>query len=286
LTKSIPYFENLKIAFEKRNYMKKYLFILVLGLFTHSVSAQNEDYEIATDRPTASFSATTAPQHKLIIESSYLRSIWRVFNQKITTQLPNIFIRYGLTKRLELRLGQELEITRFFENNSLQNKNTFWQPMHLGVKYRLNDLENTKFSMSAMWVSRIPLPSSLENIAQRHYTKLLMQYNITDEFYAFSNIGLDLVRNFNSQNELLGAYTLGIGRKIEGGTYVFAEYFGSSLFPINDANHIHGLNVGSIYIFDNRYQFDVLAGMDLERPFREFSYFSLGFSTYLNFKKD
>jgi hypothetical protein len=67
LTKSIPYFENLKIAFEKRNYMKKYLFILVLGLFTHSVSAQNEDYEIATDRPTASFSATTAPQHKLII---------------------------------------------------------------------------------------------------------------------------------------------------------------------------------------------------------------------------
>lgn len=287
LIKSIDNFENLEAIFEKnQNCMKKLLTIFAIAVFAHSVWAQNEEYEIATDRPTVSFSAATTPKNIFIIESGYFRSTDQVSPFRVNTHLPNLFLRYGLTNKLELRLGQEVEISRFFENNELKARNTFWQPMHLGIKYRLNDLENTKFSMSAMWVSRIPIPNSLENITQRHYAKLLMQYNFSQDFYAFSNLGLDLHRNFNNENELLWAYTLGVGRKISQGVYSFVEYYGSSLFPINNDNHTHGLNVGSIYIFDNRYQFDVLAGMSFDKPFRDFYYFTLGFSTYLKFKKE
>ncbi|MDW8296226.1 MAG: hypothetical protein RMJ97_05005 [Raineya sp.] len=266
--------------------MKKHLLTFGFLLAFQAIFAQSNDYEIATDRPTVSFSAATVPKNKLILESGYFRSTDQVPPNKLNIHFPNLFLRYGVTKRLELRLGQEVEISRYFQKNQLQSQNTFWQPMHLGVKYRISDFENEKFTMSAMWVSRIPVPSDLEKITQRHYTKLLIQYNFNEEFYTFSNLGLDLLRNFNNENELAWAYTLGIGRKVMQGLYTFVEYCGLSLFPMDNANHTHGLNMGSNYIFDNRYQFDVLYGMNLERPFREFYYFTLGFSTYLNFQKE
>lgn len=200
--------------------MKKISVVFCWLLYFQQSAGQDSTsnrYEIATDRPTTSFSAYTVPLGILVMESGYLRISSQTAFGRLLISLPNLFCRYGISNRLELRLGQELEISKIWDNNHLQESITFWQPVHLGIKYRLN--KGDKLALSTMWVSRLPVPNGFVNTLQRHYAKLMIQYNFS-RLYAFSNVGIDLVR-IRQQNEVLWTYSLGFGGQVLNGFYAF-----------------------------------------------------------------
>lgn len=256
------------------------LFNCAFAVSTLVAQDTSNNYEIATDRPSVSFSAATTPKNTLIVESGYLQ-----FNQKNNFSKtiilnPNLSLRYGINQRLEIRLGEEFLVSRtsFKTTDSLQ-KNAIFLPIFLGIKYRINNPENEKWALSALWASRVPLPTKLDNAFLRHYGRILGQYNF-GKTYLFSNLGVDFT-SISQNREVFLAYTLGIGRNFADGLYAFVETFGFD--SLESSFWSKGLNAGVIYIIRKRYQIDAVFGIDLDTSVSQYNFFTLGFSTYFSF---
>jgi hypothetical protein len=257
--------------------MKRLLF-LVLFIFLLpflSFSQDSTSYEISTDRPSISFSAFTAPKGILIAENGYLQNKFRLG----TFYIPSIFLRYGISKRLEARLGDEyshLSQTIFSMPLTISN----FLPISVGLKYRINSPEQSKFALSALWTSKIPIPTTLDKTSLRHYGKVLMQYNFTQKWYGFSNIGLEFLKVQSNVTQF--AYTLGLGRNITNGLYLYFETFGYEPFQESiSVSSSHGANIGMVYIIKKRYQLDTSFGGNWNESLSIYHFFNIGFSTYL-----
>jgi hypothetical protein len=121
------------------------VFVFIFSLTFRTIAQDTLRYEIATDRPSVSFSAATTPKNTLIIESGYLQVNQKSNLAKNTAFNPNISLRYGMSKCLELRLGEEFLANRTkFKNSDSVQKSSDFLPITLGVKYRINNPENEK----------------------------------------------------------------------------------------------------------------------------------------------
>jgi len=254
------------------------VFVFIFSLTFRTIAQDTLRYEIATDRPSLSFSVATTPRNVLIVETGYLQFNQNNDSSKITTYDPNIYLRYGLSKRLELRLGEEFLLNRIQLKNFPDSliKSSDFLPVFLGAKYRLNNPENEKWALSALWASRVPIPARLETAPLRHYGRILGQYNFGKNYF-FSNLGLDFTKNAQNTDTFL-AYTLGIGRNFIDGLHAFIETFG--LDSLKGKFWSKGLDTGIIYIVQKRYQVDAVFGFDLATPIGEYNFFTIGFSTY------
>jgi Putative MetA-pathway of phenol degradation len=255
--------------------MNKRLLFFLFFLPFWSFSQDSTTYEIATDRPSVSNSAFTTPKGFLIAETGYFQNKFRLG----TFYIPSIFLRYGISKRVEARLGDEyshLSQTIFSIPLTISN----FLPISVGLKYRINNPEQEKFALSVLWTSKIPIPTSLEKTALRHYGKALMQYNFASKWYTFSNMGLEFL---NIQTNITQfAYTLGIGSNITNGFYTYFETFGYEPFQKSiSVSSSHNANIGMIYIIKKRYQLDASFGGDWNQPLSTYHFFNVGFSTYL-----
>jgi hypothetical protein len=232
--------------------------------------AQDKDYEIATDRPSVSFSAATSPKNILIAETGCFQEKVGNFNILI----PNVSLRYGITQRLEARLGGEYLTGDVSESLFL--------PLTIGLKYRINNPEHEKWSVSALWSSKLPFPSDIENSVLRHSFKGLFQYNVSSKVYTFSNLGVELLKDVDAFAQF--SYTLGVGANWTKGLYNYVEVFGYQPFK-NIYADTHGANIGIIYIIKNQYQLDASIGGYWDTALRDRLFFNLGFSTYFKMKK-
>ncbi|GAB4130872.1 MAG: hypothetical protein OHK0045_04520 [Raineya sp.] len=260
--------------------LKKWILLTNCLLGTFTITAQEAtEYEIATDRPSVSFSAATVPKNILIVETGYLQYNQKNDLSKAITILPNISLRYGISKRLELRMGEEFFYNKTTDRNrGISSTVSDFLPITIGAKYRINNPENDKWALSALWASRVPVPTKLNIVSQRHYGRFLGQYNLGKN-YVFSNIGLDFI-NDRGNKELFFAYTLGVGRNFAKGFYAFIETFGFEAF--NTTFNANGLNAGLIYIINKKYQIDAVFGIDTKTAVKNYHFFTIGFSTYFS----
>ncbi|MCU0438156.1 MAG: transporter [Raineya sp.] len=256
--------------------MNKLLLLFLFFLPFWSFSQDSTTYEIATDRPSVSYSAFTAPKGILIAELGYSQEN----RYSLKSPVYNISLRYGLTKRLEARLADEY--LKSFSLLSSINPTVYYTftPITLGLKYRINNPSHQKFALSALWGSKIPVfPTTLETNILRHFSKILFQYNITPKIYTFSNAGWSLLKIGNGESFSQFNYTLGLGANVFNGFYTYFEVFGQKYF--NSFPNSDGANIGIIYIIKKRYQLDASFGGDLNQPLSDYNFFNLGLSTYL-----
>ncbi len=114
-------------------------FVKNLRLFEENTSeaegTQRRD-EIETDRDSFTPAITTVDKRRLVFESA-----WTFFDNrgyKETNSFPEALFRYGLTERLELRLGANYEVGGIaHEPNSLERESN----VSYGLKYHLTQAE-------------------------------------------------------------------------------------------------------------------------------------------------
>jgi hypothetical protein len=266
--------------------MKKLLFTLSLLGGSLCAQAQSE-YKINTDRPSQSFSAYAVPKGILTLESGYTLDRIGADNYRSRFQsLPDLSLRYGLTERLELRLGMSYGMTKVWRpqtGSQLINEKGML-PLVLGTKISLWEGEGMKPQVSFLGQLAFPLERSFW-IPSPSF-RLLFQHDTEKAGSLFYNVGAD----FNGGG-LTWAINLGWEYAF---TPEFSAYFelANGITPYTDflndeiKYRYNALpNIGFKYAIQNRYQLDLAFGLRSVRAnsnlkFGQHQFFTIGFSTF------
>lgn len=103
-------------------------------------TAGETEEEIETDRDSFTPAITTPRRGKTILESAYTFSDNRHFKEGHS--FPELLVRYGLTDRLELRLGWNYEVSGIPELDGGNGELERASRLSYGIKYKLTDAES------------------------------------------------------------------------------------------------------------------------------------------------
>src|SRR3954469_9736207 len=117
--------------------IKLYCIVIAVCLLPLAVLAQKDNIE--TDRPSESLTPTTVLKNRFQVETGFRREHNNDEGQRQDEYLyPAALLKYGLTKKLELRVLIENEVD--YEYNPGKEKSAGGlEPIKLGVKYNLFD---------------------------------------------------------------------------------------------------------------------------------------------------
>lgn len=230
--------------------------------------------EMETDRPDFTEGASTVSPGHLQIEIGYLftHDKERTFREKEHTA-PQFLGRVGLLNDLEFRVAWDGYInserrTRATEP-TVEETTEGTADLSLGLKHQMYQTEDFSFS----FIAQISTPSGSTEVSSQDTipeVKLIWAYELTTTYSLAGNINFsspvqDSQRYFENSNSL--AIARGIGENF--GTYL--EYFG--FFPnssATDSTSTHYLNGGFTFAASRNLQFDILAGIGLNREASDF----------------
>ena len=243
---------------------KNYTLALLLAI--GSISAQ----EIITDRPDQTESSSTIPLKSLQIEAGVL---FQRSNGLQANAYPSILWRYGVTKKIELRLQ-----TQFETNKSIKNtlKNSGISDLQIGTKIQLFKRENTNTEIA--FLSHLIIPtakSELTNDKLGTINKLSISHSITKKIGIGYNVGYD---NLGTGSGNL-TYSIALGASISDKIGFYIEPYGEFT---EFKNHLASFDTGFTYLLKDNFQLDVSYGTGLNY---NMNYFSTGFSWNINAQK-
>lgn len=233
-----------------------------------SFSAMSQN--IVTDRPDQTESSSTVPKNSLQIEAGSLigNGETRLERQYVA---PTTLLRYGLTKGIELRLGQQVE----FSDNKFRSKFGM-SDLELGAKIQILRKENIKTEIA--FLSHIVFPSGSDTLSNGKVgtvNKLAISQAISDNY----GLGCNLGYNYFGEGTGIFNYSFvnGIGITDKVGTYF--EVYGE-LLELND--FVANFDAGLTYLLKPNFQLDVSFGLGLNQ---KMNYLALGFSWNIATKK-
>ena len=238
------------------------IMILILTL-TNVINAQ----EIVTDRPDQTESSTTIPDKSFQMEMGFGSGN---YNNERLSLLPTALFRYGLSKSIELRFGEQLA--------GFKNKTTFepdfgLSDIELGVKIQI--LKKEGINTEIAFISHVIIPSGSSELTGTNYgtiNKIAISHGINN----FLDLGYNLGYSYfgNGNGDLTYSIVLGIGLSDKMGMYVetFGEYSNFSELTSN-------VDSGFTYLVKDNLQLDFSLGLGLNQ---QMNYFSFGFSWNIN----
>ena len=194
---------------------KKSTIILIAIAFAFTLSAQ----ELVTDRPDQTESSSTIPKRSLQIESGI--TIERQSkDDMLSFLLPTTLLRYGLTEKIELRLGEQI----MYNTLEKSSKEYFGlSDLELGAKFQI--LKNESGNSEIAFLSHLVVPTGSNNFSNEKVgtiNKLAISHSINNRLDFGYNIGYDYFGK--GIGNLTYSAALGIGVTDKIGTYV--ELFG------------------------------------------------------------
>lgn len=251
----------------------KWIFTFLSLIISGLVIAQTEDsYTISTDRPSVSFSASSVPQGTIQAEIGY--TYLKQDNHTQQSTLPNLALRFGLIKGVELRLITDFNFLKI-KNESNKLKTNGFAPIVLGIKTELFQAKGLIPKTSLLGQASLPKIASQDfkqdgtNIVAR----LLFEHDLGKDFGLFYNLGSDI-----SNSNTNWAYTLGLCKSI-GNTGVYVEGFGNLV--TEDGKNPLGIDAGLSHTIKGKFQFDMAGGLGLNAAAPKW-FGTLGFSFYLD----
>lgn len=232
--------------------------LAIFLLFPVFAFAQNEG-RIETDRP----DQTECP---FIVKKGYIQSELG-FNRATSENLfPTSLVKYGLSKRLELRfvsvLAQEPGEKIRFQTEAIGFKWALIQPF--GWKPRTSVIVHYNWDHQNRDLSEKNLRGhSLGDVV------FTMQNDFNERFGIGYNVGTELHSNGSFEGIYRIAPTMLIGKK----GYAYVEVFGR--FPASEFAD-HSYDAGFAYYLSEDVKLDVSAGQSFTRP--DEHYFALGIS--------
>ncbi len=242
--------------------MKK---IYTLVLITFALNLGLKAQTIVTDRPDQTESSTTIPFKSLQIESGILVGNYGGGDLK-QLLIPTTLLRYGLSKNVELRFGQQFENLK----NDLTSESDFGiSDLEIGAKIQLFKKEDVNTEIA--FLSHLILPTGSNGLTNDKFgtiNKLAISHELNDKLGLGYNVGYDNMGEGEGDFTYSAALGIGLGEKF--GTYVelYGEYAEFSNWGSN-------FDSGLTYLVRDNLQLDASFGLGLNHKMH---YFSLGFS--------
>lgn len=237
------------------------LLLLILG---------NLNAQIVTDRPDQTESSLTVPKQALQIESGLSATFEGSSPSALLFQLPNNLFRYGIGKKIELRLLNQLEIIK---KNNIQSVGI--SDLAIGTKLQLFKKEGKKTQVA--FLTHLIVPSGTKEISNN---KIGTTSRISICHAINESVGIGYNLGYNYFGEGIGdlIYTLSLGVGISKNVGIFIEPYGE-LSNMDD--FIINFDTGFTYLVNNNLQLDFSFGTGINQ---KMNFISLGCSWL--FEKD
>jgi Putative MetA-pathway of phenol degradation len=246
-----------------KNYFMK-LKNLLCVLFSIPCFSQNEPIE--ADRPDQTETPAIVPKGMFQVESGF--SFQKNNSESNTFSLPSTLWKYGISKKIELRLITELVL----EKNFSEKQNGFL-PIAIGLKINLFD-EIGMLPKTSL-ISHVEIKNIASSIYKNAYYipnfRFTMQHTLNKNFNLGYNLGAEW-DGFTKQSTLI--YTLTSGYSITHKLGSYLELFGFA--PQNEIA-FHNLDGGFTYLINNNFMIDFSSGFGITSNAPK-HYFSFGFS--------
>lgn len=235
--------------------MTSKIFYFFSFLFFINAYSQNSE-PINSDRPDQSEGTYILTKNSFQIENGIL------FQDK--EAICNLMIRFGLSKKTELRLVSDFGISNYNDN-----LNT------IGISFKRKLLEQNKIipEITLVGYYRNLIKNKIEFQKQENYALILAFQNILSEKLT---IGYNFGTNSFGESIIATLFSNYIfSKKIT----FYTEYFSS--FTKNSLGN-HSLDLGIFYLFNNNLQFDFAYGQTIHKTTNPF--ITAGFSIKLDKK--
>ncbi|MDD5360954.1 MAG: transporter [Ignavibacteria bacterium] len=245
---------------------KKILFILLFISFGNLYSQEIES--IFTDRPDQSESPQALYKGFLQIESGLKYQSFH--NDPALTDyalsVPEILIRYGLLKNLEVRLGMEYAYEKHFpgaeefSGNSSSSSNNIngFRPPSLSIKY--NFIKGEKFIPKTAVLVTTDVPGiGQESFRLKHFNpelKLAMNNELSEKFDITYNLGVSWDTEGRTKT---GFYTLSLGYSPTQLASMFIESYTNYQ---NGSDPDYNIDFGFSFLVKNNTQVDIYYGQN------------------------
>ena len=240
---------------------KKTTITLIAITFAINLTAQ----DIVTDRPDQTESSSTVPLRSLQIESG-IAGERQLKGDLLTFLLPTTLLRYGLTKHIELRVGEQVMYTKL-KNSSHEYFGL--TDLELGAKFQI--LQKESVNTEIAFLSHVVVPTGTDSFSYEKVVtinKLAISHSINDKLNVGYNIGYDYFGI--GKGNLTYSVALGIGVSDKIGAYV--ELYGKiAEFEDFEASFDTGLT----YLVMKNLQLDLSLGIGITE---RIDYLALGFS--------
>lgn len=227
--------------------------------------------QIVTDRPDQTESSLTVPQGSLQLESGILINYeGEVNNTTRQLLLPTNLFRYGITKRVELRLLNQFE--------SVKSDHNYYQgisDLEIGTKIQL--FSRSTSSTDIAFLSHLVVPTGTRSISSNtlgSVNKLCISHDLSEDL----SIGYNLGYNYFGQDIGDLTYSFSLAVSINDRVGIYAEPYGELL---NMKTFISNFDGGFTYLMNDNLQFDFSFGTGINH---HMNYISVGCS-WLMLKK-
>lgn len=231
------------------------------------VSGLSFGQTISTDRPDQTESATLVGLKSLQLESGILiSSANESFANTVRQLVPSILLRYGFSKKIEIRLYQEHETNRFeLQNQAISGLKN----LQLGLKVLLFEKHESPTEIAI--ISHVIVPTGSKNIDQNTFgiiNKLAFSHRIGEQL----NIGYNLGYDYHGKNSSKGTYALAFGIKLNDAFGIYVEPYGEweSIDKFTNS-----FDTGLTYLLGKNMQIDLSYGVGLNHSMH---FVSTGFS--------
>lgn len=253
--------------------MRKIICITCLIFISLFVFSQSE--KIETDRPGYTNTSNTTPAKWIQFETGFLRQSDK-FNppyKDLLFQHPSIVTKYGIGKRLELRLITDIS-TIIDEAINLTDTRTGLTNLQIGAKW--NFLKEKKIRPNIAIIAhynflRFKIITNRYDSVDGANFRFAMEHTLSRSFSLGYNVGMEW-RSFPSKP----AYTYSVAPKlkIDEKWLIFVEVFG---FAWKKRTPENSIDFGVAYYISNNFKIDASAGFGLNKKAPD-NFYSIGTS--------
>ena len=253
---------SLTIFLDKPNFyfrmvVKTLLFSGTFFCCMHTGFAQTT--KIDTDRPDQTESAVTMPKKWIQFEFGLSKQATNADENEY--QHPTLLSKYGLTKKIELRLITTVTTITGFSDPLIKQKETGLSPVEVGTKIAL--WEEKKLLPKTSLLFHVVIPSLASKNLQANKLapnfRLSMQHSISKVVGIAYNLGAEWD---GYSNEPIWIYTFSPGFNIGEKWYGYIEAFG---FISTENAPEHNIDLGFAYTVNNDFKLDLSGGFGISK---------------------
>lgn len=243
--------------------MKKiYIVFLLIGMAPFVLKAQEEDKdEMETDRPSLSFTPETVVKNRFQLEAGFQKQHDKINGQKYDEYLyPTALLKYGLTKKLELRVLIEDKGDYDYTPNKHKVASGI-EPVQVGFKYKLFKEKGALPTTSV--IAGVALPKLASPDFKSDYVapafRLAMQNTLIKKIQLVYNAGVEWEpEDVHAKYLLTLSPQLELSDKLKVFTEIYSQFSG-------EESPYHRWDAGFLYKVKPNLQFDIYGGFGITK---------------------